>query len=65
MVESCSGETKYLDDKSGYDLAKCMAKSHLKMKEVEAVYGVKFKCAKPALASQKSAAHAVRLDSVS
>ena len=55
---------KELDDKSGHDLAKYMANAHLKMKEIEAVYGVKFKCVKPALASQKSAAHAPRLNSV-
>ena len=37
---------KELGDKSGHDLTKCIANAHLKMKEVEAVYGVKFKCAK-------------------
>ena len=56
---------KELDDKSGHGLTKCMANARLKMKEVEAVYGVNFKCAKPALASQKPAAHALELDSAS
>ena len=55
---------KELDDKSGHGLTKCMANARLKMKEIEAVYSVKFKYAKPALASQKSAAHAPRLNSV-
>ncbi len=56
---------KELSDKAGHDLARYVSNSHLKMKEIEAMYGVKFKCAKPALAPQKPADHAPSLNSAS
>ena len=56
---------KELSNKAGHDLARYVANSHLKMKEIEAMYGVKFKYGKPALAPQKPAGHAPGLNSTS
>ena len=56
---------KELSDKAGHDLARYVANSHLRMKEIEAVYGVKFKCAKPALTAQKPTDHALSLNPAS
>ena len=56
---------KELSDKAGHDLARSVANSHLKMKEIEAMYGVKFKCAKAASVPQKPITHAPSLNPAS
>ena len=56
---------KELSNKAGHDLARYVVNSHLKIKEIEAMYGVKFKYGKPALVPQKPADHAPSLNSAS